>query len=152
MYLWCFCKKSDFTILWLCFEKNMGSTCFLVLLKVDPDSEWCTVLGVEFILRIIFFSQLHIAAACINGLCWQHYIFTRHVFQIDLVLSTDEHVFLEHFLYAHTQAVERLSDLSFIPKSFNPKVEEKKGKGRRSSEYKSTGVSVCIKWNSRICV
>ncbi len=45
-------------------------------------------------------------------------------FQLPLVLSEGDGNTIEAFNIAHTTAVERLSDLSFIPRSFNPRLEE----------------------------
>lgn len=47
---------------------------------------------------------------------------------------------VESFNIAHTEAVDRLSDMSFIPKSFNPLVEEK----RKQKSQDSAKASVRI--------
>ena len=53
-------------------------------------------------------------------------------FQLQLVMDEGQNV-IERFNIDHTAMVEKISDLSFIPKAFNPRVEEKKSvRGRKS--------------------
>ena len=56
------------------------------------------------------------------------------IFQLPLILSEGESNVVEAFNIAHTTVVEQLSDLSFIPRSFNPRLEDRKSaKSKRMS-------------------
>ena len=46
--------------------------------------------------------------------------------QVPLVLGSGDVPLIEAFNVAHVAAVEALSDLSFIPRSFNPRLEDHK--------------------------
>lgn len=59
--------------------------------------------------------------------------------QLEMVLSSDGDSVIEPFNIAHTAAVERLSDVSFVTKAFNPQVEERRKSrvgGRKSNELR----------------
>ena len=61
-------------------------------------------------------------------------------FQLQLVLGNDVSNIIETFNICHTTVVEQLSDVCFIPKSFNPLIDE------RRTIIKETKVSVLCVW------
>ena len=54
----------------------------------------------------------------------------------------DDDSITDEFNILHTQAVDRLSELSFIPKSFNPLVDEKRKMKGQKMEVDSSAQSV----------
>ena len=71
--------------------------------------------------------------------------------QLQLVLGHDLTNIIETFNISHTTVVENLSDIFFIPKLFNPRIEEKKAttKARRSSEMRGATNTVSIHYINR---
>ena len=87
----------------------------------------------NFVIHITFAHQsVH---DCIKRISMSHMV---HFFlplqsKLQLVLGSEGGSIVEVFNVAHTQAVDKMSDISFIPKAFNPRVEEKRPKGRANN-------------------
>ncbi len=48
------------------------------------------------------------------------------IVQLPLILGTEESNIVETFNIAHTAMIDTLSDMSFIPRTFNPHLDDRK--------------------------